>query len=331
MEKRRIRLEINGVVCGLITQESEEYMETLAQEVGVMMNDILAASPFVTREAAALTAALSYCDDSKKNGKKAFELQERVDELEVEAELWQEEKEEMLKAPGEAREAADSKLAEKLAFLESENTRLEEAAQAAGELAAKAALLEDENQALRETSLYLQDSELENKLALMEKENERLQEKLSLIEDKDEQQVEGVRELQEENNALRERASEQEELAKKAELEKQGAVSAAKRAVEEARKVVDALEEEVRGYKEEVRRLRERGASPALDLLESSVASGPVRGDAENTSPEKEPETKAYENKPVSGKNPVQKNRKNPLRYGGDFDREGFVSFFEKK
>ncbi len=53
LEKRRIRLEINGVVCGLITQESEEYMTSLANEVGDMMKQILDASPFTTREAAA--------------------------------------------------------------------------------------------------------------------------------------------------------------------------------------------------------------------------------------------------------------------------------------
>lgn len=92
MEKRRIRLEINGVVCGLITQESDEYMQAMAREVGSLMADILAASPLITRESAAVTAAMSYCDDAKKNGKRCEELQERVDELEVEAEIWQEEK-----------------------------------------------------------------------------------------------------------------------------------------------------------------------------------------------------------------------------------------------
>ena len=34
MERRRVRLNINGVVCGLITGESEEYMQLLADEVG---------------------------------------------------------------------------------------------------------------------------------------------------------------------------------------------------------------------------------------------------------------------------------------------------------
>ncbi len=121
LEKRRIRLEINGVVCGLITQESEEYMQALANEVGELMKEILDASPFITREAAALTAALGYCDDAKKNGKRADELSERAEELEVEAEIWQEDKEKLLsKASTEARKQIEA--------LVEENTALKEAA-----------------------------------------------------------------------------------------------------------------------------------------------------------------------------------------------------------
>ena len=41
----------------LITQESDEYMQALAGEVGELMTEIQIASPYITREAAALTAA----------------------------------------------------------------------------------------------------------------------------------------------------------------------------------------------------------------------------------------------------------------------------------
>ncbi len=121
LEKRRIRLEINGVVCGLITEESEEYMQALANEVGELMREILDASPFITREAAALTAALGYCDDAKKNGKKANEFSERAEELEVEAEIWQEDKEKLLAKAGEEAKKQIEALSE-------ENTALKEAA-----------------------------------------------------------------------------------------------------------------------------------------------------------------------------------------------------------
>ncbi len=165
MEKRRIRLEINGVVCGLITQESEEYMESLANEVGDLMKEILDASPFITREAAALTAALSYCDDAKKNGQKAFELQERVDELEVEAELWQEEKAAQQRESAQAH-ADDSALLEKVRQLEKENTALTEAAGQLEAFRRLSARLEDENTSLQKAISAASHQETEELQAL---------------------------------------------------------------------------------------------------------------------------------------------------------------------
>lgn len=144
MEKRRVRLEINGVVCGLITEESDAYMEALAKEVGDAMGRILSASPFITREAAAVTAALGYLDDAKKNGRKVLALQERIDELEVEAEIWQEEKVALENAAPNPQEK------EKTARLEAENTALVAEVQSLRSLADKVPGLEDENQALRE-------------------------------------------------------------------------------------------------------------------------------------------------------------------------------------
>ena len=49
VEKRRIRLEINGVVCWLITQESDEYMQSLAKEVGELLEEMQITSPYITR------------------------------------------------------------------------------------------------------------------------------------------------------------------------------------------------------------------------------------------------------------------------------------------
>ena len=233
VEKRRIRLEINGVVCGLITEESEEYMESLAGEVGDMMRNIQEASPYITREAAALTAALGYCDDAKKNGSRAFSLQERVDELEVEAELWQEEKEEMAKS-GTASQP-DQLLLEKLQKLEQENTALAEAAGRVKELEEQAARLTDENAALREHSAQtVTESRAGDQITLRE-------------------------------------AEELSARAEQAEREKESAIAAAKRAVEEAKKMVDQLREELAAAKKEAEEANRRVPSPALDLLEQEA------------------------------------------------------------
>ena len=233
MEKRRIRLEINGVVCGLITEESEEYMEALAGEVGEMMRNIQEASPYITREAAALTAALGYCDDAKKNGGKAFSLQERIDELEVEAELWQEEKEEMAKSG--AASQPDQLLLEKLEKLERENTVLAEAAGRVKELEEQMSRLTDENTALREHSAQADSNRGET-------------DQLTLRE-----------------------AEELSARAEQAEREKEKAIAAAKRAVEEAKKMVDRLQEELAAAKKEAEEANCRIPSPALDLLEQEA------------------------------------------------------------
>lgn len=287
MEKRRIRLEINGVVCGLITEESGEYMESLAGEVGEMMRGILDASPFITREAAALTAALSYCDDAKKNGKKAFDLQERVDELEVEAEIWQEDREKLLKSGGEK---ADAALLERLQKLEQENTTLAETAGRIKTLKERADRLEDENAALREAAKNSPGQENSEALARR------------------------VSQLEAENLALRGEMEEQLALVKKAEEEKQGVISAAKRAVEEAKRRVDLFQEEVQEAREEARKAREQAASPALDLLEREAR-------------RQETEDRSEQSVRADGR----RRGKNPMRHDEEFEQQGFVSFFEKK
>lgn len=164
MERRRVRLEINGVVCGVITQESDEYMQQLAVEVGELMQNIQGASPHITREAAALTAALGYCDDAKKGGVNAKQLQERIDELEIEAEIWQEEKEELLgKVPSEEEIRG---LKERIAALERENTALQETAGKAESLTESANRLEDENTAMQQDMLKLAEENRTLKEAL---------------------------------------------------------------------------------------------------------------------------------------------------------------------
>ena len=228
MEKRRVRLEINGVVCGLITQESDDYMKKLAAEVGELMTEIQIASPYITREAAALTVALSYCDDAAKNGQRRQLLQDRVDELEVEAEIWQEEKEDMLKnGPGPETRA-------RIQALEQENTALQEAAQELEALREQADRLRDENAALRqETEQVAQLEALRREVERLQGENSRL--RLASEPNQDQQRL--VEEL--DNAALKLETAEKDALLHKAEQEKQSTVAAAKRAVEEAKRLVD--------------------------------------------------------------------------------------------
>ena len=136
MEKRRVKLNINGVVCGLITAESDEYMEELSKELGDIMKKMLAASPFITREAAALTVALNYCDEARKSEQRMLQMRKKVQEvektaLEIErqsvmlkkenAQLW-EETEALLSQTEKADERAErTALQQRIVELETEN------------------------------------------------------------------------------------------------------------------------------------------------------------------------------------------------------------------
>lgn len=238
MEKRRVRLEINGVVCGLITQESEEYMQSLAKDVREMIGEIQLASPYITREAAALTAALSYCDDAKKNGQKRKELQDRVDELEVEAEIWQEEKADMVKnGPNQETRA-------RMQELELQNNALQDARQQAQSLRERVAALEKENADLRQETKHATQLEiLRQELEELRKENGRLRKDPEPTPE-NQKLLRELEKLAADNAALKQAVEEQTSLAKKAEQEKQATVAAAKRAVEEAKKVVDQVKAE---------------------------------------------------------------------------------------
>ena len=169
MEKRRVRLEINGVICGLITQESDEYMKSLADEVSEMLEEIQIASPYITREAAALTVALNYCDDARKNGQKRKQLQERVDELEVEAEVWHEERADMVQ------NGPNPETRARMENLERRNNALQEIAGQVDELRRRVVSLEKENRALEEQSQKASQLEpLRQELEQLREENQRL-------------------------------------------------------------------------------------------------------------------------------------------------------------
>ena len=135
VEKRRIRLNINGVVCGIITEESDEYMQMISDEVGSMMAKIMASSPVITRESAALTVALSFCDEARQTQdrlqnmkRKAVELEKRALETERQSnmlkkensQLW-EETEALLNQPtGDFSAKERAQMADRIAALEAE-------------------------------------------------------------------------------------------------------------------------------------------------------------------------------------------------------------------
>lgn len=83
MAKNRVRLNISGVNCTLLTEEDEGYVREMAAEVEKLLDSMKdAGSSF---DVAAVITALSFLDDSKKNAgtaeKLKKELSDAVDRL----------------------------------------------------------------------------------------------------------------------------------------------------------------------------------------------------------------------------------------------------------
>ena len=306
MEKRRIRLDIDGVVCRLITQEDDRYMEDLAKEIGEQLEETRIVSPYITREAAALTAALNYCDEAKKKGRLNALLKDRVEELEVEKELWLEEKAELKK---KAEAQPDLALQQRAQQLEQENARLAQATQEAERLSRENSRLSEENESMRKV-LQQAQQKLEQRLELRQR----------------------LVELEEENRKLREAAGDSQQ---QKEQRRQEAAQRSADLEEKVQQLADLVEEQGELTRETVGALgqepeeqptpqpeapKDRGISPALDLLERT---------AQENSAAPALEEEEEEEQPASSRD--KKRRKNPLRHEDEYVQEGLVSFFEKK
>ena len=306
MEKRRIRLDIDGVVCRLITQEDDRYMEDLAKEIGEQLEETRIVSPYITREAAALTAALNYCDEAKKKGRLNALLKDRVEELEVEKELWLEEKAELKK---KAEAQPDLALQQRAQQLEQENARLAQATQEAERLSRENSRLSEENESMRKV-LQQAQQKLEQRLELRQR----------------------LVELEEENRKLREAAGVSQQ---QKEQRRQEAAQRSADLEEKVQQLADLVEEQGELTRETVGSLhqepeeqpapqpeapKDRGISPALDLLERT---------AQENSAAPALEEEEEEEQPASSRD--KKRRKNPLRHEDEYVQEGLVSFFEKK
>ena len=306
MEKRRIRLDIDGVVCRLITQEDDRYMEDLAKEIGEQLEETRIVSPYITREAAALTAALNYCDEAKKKGRLNALLKDRVEELEVEKELWLEEKAELKK---KAEAQPDLALQQRAQQLEQENARLAQATQEAERLSRENSRLSEENESMRKVLQPAQQKleqrlELRQRLVELEEENRKLREAAGVSQQQKEQRRQ---------EAAQRSADLEEKVQQLADLvEEQGELT---------RETVGSLHQEPEEQPApQLEAPKDRGISPALDLLERT---------AQENSAAPAPEEEEEEEQPASSRD--KKRRKNPLRHEDEYVQEGLVSFFEKK
>ena len=78
MSKNKIRLEICGVECVISSDDSEEYIRTIGAEVSRSINAMRKQNERLSVTAAAVFAALNYCDDCRKAQAAADNLRSQI-------------------------------------------------------------------------------------------------------------------------------------------------------------------------------------------------------------------------------------------------------------
>lgn len=78
MAKNRIRLNICGCECALCSDDSENYIRSIGDEVQKAIDDIMAKNERVSVTLAAIYTALSYCDESHKAASSADNLRAQI-------------------------------------------------------------------------------------------------------------------------------------------------------------------------------------------------------------------------------------------------------------
>jgi cell division protein ZapA (FtsZ GTPase activity inhibitor) len=76
--KNRIRLNICGCECALCSEDSENYIRSVGDEVQKAMDGIMEKNERISVTMAAIITALSYCDDSHKAASSAENLRTQI-------------------------------------------------------------------------------------------------------------------------------------------------------------------------------------------------------------------------------------------------------------
>lgn len=78
MAANKVRLSIAGSNYVLLTNDSEEYMQELAERLDKNINEAMAASESMSVTAAAILTALDYLDELKKNAASADNMRAQI-------------------------------------------------------------------------------------------------------------------------------------------------------------------------------------------------------------------------------------------------------------
>ena len=78
MSKNKVKLSICGISCSLVSEDTEEYVLSLGQEVEDFMESLVRQNPRVSLTLAAIITALNFCDSSHKATASADNLRSQI-------------------------------------------------------------------------------------------------------------------------------------------------------------------------------------------------------------------------------------------------------------
>ena len=84
MDKVHVRVNVCGVECGILSDESENYVYSIADEISGFIRKIKFSNPGLSRSVVDILAMMDFCDKNRKLLKQKTEIENLCKELEEE-------------------------------------------------------------------------------------------------------------------------------------------------------------------------------------------------------------------------------------------------------
>lgn len=86
MDKVHVRVNIGGVECGILSDESQNYVYSVADEINESIQKIKFSNPGISRSMADILVMMKFCDQNRKLSKEKDEAEGLCKKLEAENE-----------------------------------------------------------------------------------------------------------------------------------------------------------------------------------------------------------------------------------------------------
>lgn len=84
MDKVHVKINICGVECGILSDESENYVYSIADEINEIVQKIKFSNPGISRSMVDIMAMMKFCDENRKLLKEKSDIENLCKKLEEE-------------------------------------------------------------------------------------------------------------------------------------------------------------------------------------------------------------------------------------------------------